>query len=295
MSPHDRWFDGIARDLIGHAARKAPPALSERLGEEWLADLAARSGSFSQLRFALGCCWATTVIAHEFGAPVRAATTTAAVNNASVVHHAGSGPSFSRRTTVVLLIVGLHVLAICLLTTAIVAPKVPKANPPPRIDVSFLPRPPSSIPPLPSDPKFTQIRPDIPPPQWMPEVTADPQITVQSPVTEMQPTAAGTLTPQTVNRVSGGPGAGFPNTEDFYPQASRRLGETGITTVNVCVDGSGRLLGKPTIDHSSGSATLDEGALRLAKAGAGHYRATTEDGHPVSACYPFRVRFKLRD
>jgi TonB family protein len=97
-----------------------------------------------------------------------------------------------------------------------------------------------------------------------------------------------------VNRVLGGPGAGFPNTDDFYPEASRRLGEKGITTVGVCVDGAGRLVGKPTVEQSSGSVRLDEGAVRLAKAGSGHYRATTEDGHPVSACYPLRVRFQLR-
>lgn len=40
---------------------------------------------------------------------------------------------------------------------------------------------------------------------------------------------------------------------------------------------------------------LDEGALRLAKAGPGHYGATTEGGRPVNSCYPFRIRFDLRN
>jgi hypothetical protein len=59
----------IARGLIRSAARRAPEPFSERLGEEWLADLAAQRGSISRLRFAFGCCWAARVIAHEHAAP----------------------------------------------------------------------------------------------------------------------------------------------------------------------------------------------------------------------------------
>jgi TonB family protein len=294
MNPHDRWFDGLARNLIRHAARRAPPALTERLGEEWLSDLTGRSGAFSQLRFALGCCWATTVIAREFGAPVRAAAA-ASGSKTAVVDHADPGWSLSRRTTVILLIVGLHVLVICVLATAIEAHKVPKATPPPpRIEVRVLPRPEPPIPPVPSDPKLTQIRPEVPTPPWKLQAPSDP-VPVGEPVTGGQPTPAGTSTPKPVNRVLGGPGAGFPNADDFYPQASIRLREMGIATVSVCVDGAGRLTGTPSIGQSSGSARLDEAALRLARAGSGHYRATTEDGRPVSACYPFNVRFRLRD
>jgi biopolymer transport protein ExbD len=78
MNQHDQWFDGMARSLIRYAAYQAPPALMERLKEEWLADLTSRSGALSQLRFAFGCCWATTVITHEFRAPARAVVAAAA-------------------------------------------------------------------------------------------------------------------------------------------------------------------------------------------------------------------------
>jgi hypothetical protein len=36
-------------------------------------------------------------------------------------------------------------------------------------------------------------------------------------------------------------------------------------------------------------------ALKLAKAGSGHYLATTEDGRPVNSCYPFRIRFQIKN
>ena len=59
----------FARKLIRSAARLAPEPLSERLTEEWLADLTAQEGSLSRLRFALGCVWAARVIAQEHSAP----------------------------------------------------------------------------------------------------------------------------------------------------------------------------------------------------------------------------------
>jgi hypothetical protein len=58
-------FLSLAARLIRHAARGAPPALAERLEEEWLAALAAQPSTFAGLSFALGCCWATCVIARD--------------------------------------------------------------------------------------------------------------------------------------------------------------------------------------------------------------------------------------
>jgi protein TonB len=294
MNPHERWFDGVARNLIRHAARRTPPALAERLEEEWLADLAARAGAWSQLRFALGCSWATTVIAHEFAAPMRAAAATAG-GKSTVVHDPGMGPAFSRRTTVILLIIGLHVLVIVGLATAIVGPKVLRADPP-RIVGSVLPSPPPHAPPMPVDPTLKSPPIVDPPVPEAPRVPAEPTRAIQGDAGDRLPVPpAGPPLPRPVSRVAGGPGAGFPDADDFYPQASIRQREAGVATVGVCVDGAGRLIGRPSIDLSSGIARLDEAALKLAQAGSGHYRATTEDGRPVSACYPFRVRFRLRD
>ena len=66
-------------------------------------------------------------------------------------------------------------------------------------------------------------------------------------------------------------------------------------TFGLCIAGSGRLTSDPAIAQSSGSPRLDAGALALAKAGSGHYRPTTEDGRPVSSCFPLRIRFELRN
>ena len=293
MNQSDTWFDGVARNLIRHAARKTPPALAERLGEEWLADLGARSGAWSQLRFALGCCWATTVIASEFGTPVGAAAA-AATNKTTVVQHAVSAPWFSHRGTVIAGVVGLHVLVVCVLATAIEAPNIFKVSPP-HTDVSFLPKPADPVPPTPADPTHLKFSLDPPPPLG-PTMPTEQPLAPADQISALQPAgSAGSALPKPVNRVLGGPGAGFPNPDDFYPEGAIRLREKGLAMVNVCVDGSGQLIARPTIDQSSGSARLDGAALKLARAGSGHYRPTTEDGRAVSACYPLRVRFQFKE
>src|SRR6202163_3835217 len=101
--------------------------------------------------------------------------------------------------------------------------------------------------------------------------------------------------PRIVKQVQGGPGAGFPNPDDFYPDLARRMEEQGIATVRVCVDAKGRLTSDPATLQGTGSPRLDEGALKLARAGSGHYRPTTEDGEPVNSCYPFHIRFQLKN
>ena len=98
--------------LIRYAARTAPAALSERLEEEWLADLAAHRGALSQLRFAMGCCWATRVIAHEHLVSALAVARSSA-GNAAIVSLGHSDWSFpSRRTGVLLLIIVVHAILI---------------------------------------------------------------------------------------------------------------------------------------------------------------------------------------
>jgi TonB family protein len=287
----ERWGDAVAHGLICRAARQAPAALAPRLEEEWLADLAVQRGKLARLRFALGCCWATVVIARELAAPVRAAATPAG-HKAAVAYRDPGPPFLSRRTLIFVLIIGLHALVIYGFATRVVHTAL--ASIPGRIDVVFLPRPTPRIPPPPKiAPTFAHFTPQIDPPPWS-EVALQPPVTPPlNPLLPSEPSVP--LPARPVSRVIGGPGAGFPNTDDFYPAAARRLGESGMTTVGVCVDGTGRLTGKPTIAATSGSPRLDEGALGLARAGSGHYRPTTENGSPVSACYAFRVRFELRD
>jgi hypothetical protein len=291
------WMDKAAGCLVHHAARRTPEPLSARLEEEWLADLAERRSGFSQLRLGIGCYWATYTIARE----QRVATVALARSQLAHTNVAGfkteNATLFSRRTVTFLLVASLH--AAVLLGLAVgVNSKFIKLNPPKfvvdRIDKAL---PPPIDLPTPPKPDWNTTR--IIPPQLR-EVHVQPDSPPPGDAKEAPPDAQGGTGPSlppavTINRVQGGPGIGFPSAHDFYPPSAIRREEQGIATVSACVDTGGRLTSDPKIIQSTGSQRLDEGALILAIAGSGHYRATTENGKPVNSCYAFRIRFDLKN
>jgi TonB family protein len=286
---------GLAGWLVQHAARSAPPELAERLEEEWLADLATRPGTLARLRLAVGCCWATRVIAHEH-CVVRVPAAVTATGSKIMTAYARSDVSyFSGRTVSFFLIVCLHVAIIYVFAAGLARPLLTKLIPP--MDVVTMPDAPPRKPP-----------PDLQPPQLSNRFVIDtsfqpPPVVVDPPPVVTDVPSAMAITPpslhvpaastKVVNRVGGGPGKGFPNTDDYYPANALRLGQEGTATVRTCVDEKGRLTAMPTLSQSSGTTSLDEGALKLAKAGSGHYRPTTEDGQPMSSCYEFRIGFHV--
>jgi TonB family protein len=282
---------GLAHWLIEHAARRAPLPLSQRLEEEWLADLAARDGRLSRLGFGLGCCWAATVIVHEHCSTSAAAAAGSARGQKTLTSHARhDAPVLSPRTVALLFIACVHTALIYALVIGVRSTAIEVIRP---MFGELLPAPrPPGPPPRPPEPTLVPA----------PVVEVQPgkfHIDIPSEPVRVEGTGAPThvtVTPvRPVNRIPGGPGKGFPDTTDYYPPAARRLAETGAAAVKVCVDAEGRLTTHPTIARSSGSVRLDDGALKLAQAGSGHYRPTTEEGRPVDSCYVFRVRFELRD
>jgi TonB family protein len=282
----------LAHWLIQCAAHKGPPSLEDRLEEEWLADLASQRRGLSQLRFAIGCCWATRVIAHEHLVQ-GLSTARSAMGSGMVSALADSDPShFSRRMTIFLFIVGLHVIVIYAFAIGLGHTLIHALPEPMKMTVLSPPITHDSPPPVPNPNLGVAklVPPRIQQTFQFPDETTTDTGSNSEPLPDPPATA---FPPNGVNRVLGGPGAGFPNTGDYYPQTSRRLGETGVTTVRVCVDGDGRLSADPVVAQSSGSPRLDSGAVALAKAGSGHYRSTTENGRPVPYCYPFRIRFEF--
>ena len=291
------WMDGAAGRLVHFAARRTPETLSQRLEEEWLADLAERRPGFSRLRLGFGCCWATYHIEREHRVAAIAAAGSRVARSNVAAFRAENSKLFSRRTVTFLLVASLHA-AVLLALAAGVNSKLIKLTPTrfevhpidralPRVDLPPVVKPDLNtirIDPLKPVDNLT-FEPDPPPPSGDGrEIPRDAQ------------GGTGSLppTPVSIYRVQGGPGIGFPSAHDFYPAGAILRGEQGIATVNACVDGNGRLTSNPTILQSTGSSRLDKGALTLAIAGSGHYRATTENGKPVNSCYAFRIRFDLK-
>jgi TonB family protein len=285
---------GFAHWLIRRAARSAPEALSGRLEEEWLADLRARPSGWSRARLAIGCCWATKVIALEHAGATAALAGQGAGAKVSIPILHGDFRPLSRRSATLALVVGLHIALFYGLMTGLHL-NIRKMLASPLQNLSLpQPHPDSSPPPIPP-PRLTHSRVDPGVPVFPPTQAPDENSHLLREPSGDPPPSRPETPPHPVNRVQGGPGIGFPNPDDFYPSAAKRLEEQGLVIVRVCVDANGRLTADPTAVQSSGSARLDAGALQLAKAGSGHYRASTEDGRPVNACYPFRVRFQLRN
>jgi hypothetical protein len=126
-----RRRDNLARALIQEAACNAPSPLSGRLEEEWLADLREQRGTASRLRFAIGCYWASRVIAHEYLAP-----SLAAAERGTATGFARYDSSFfSSRMRAILLTVGGHVAVFSALASR--WQRTPKLHPSP-MEIQFV-------------------------------------------------------------------------------------------------------------------------------------------------------------
>ena len=207
-------------------------------------------------------------------------------------------PLFTRRSAILGAIVGLHVFIAWALATGLARRAVELVAPPLKTEIIDEVPKRDEPPPLPPPPQMERPPVEVPPPDVDIPLPAEPQPTAIADVTDKPvlttPPPPSVPPPKPVNRQGGAPGKGFPSTEDYYPPASKRFSEEGNVTVHVCVGPNGKLTADPTVVQTSGSSRLDEGAIKLAKAGSGHYQPTTEDGQPITACFPFRIRFALR-
>jgi TonB family protein len=202
---------------------------------------------------------------------------------------------FSARSGTIFLVAGLHAALFYGLITTLSHTRVP-VTPADLQNQVVKPVSPEKLPPplLPAIKMLSVPKLLVEPPQKL--VIEKDEVTTR--VIDKSPDPVPTSPPEppahVVRQVAGGPGAGFPATADFYPSQSIRMDEEGMSVVRVCVDPKGKLTSNPTTAGTNGIARLDEAALQLARAGSGHYRATTEDGRPVSSCYPVGIRFQLK-
>ncbi len=203
---------------------------------------------------------------------------------------------FTRRTIVLFAIIGLHIFIAWALASGLARRAIELVAPPIQTAVIDEVKQ-QDTPPPPPPPQMERPPVEVPPPDVNIEVPVEPQSTAirdvtNEPVNRPPPPPAPTHTPV---RTPGGPGKNFPSTDDYYPSASARLGESGTATVHVCTDTKGKLTEEPTISETSGTPRLDDGALKLAKAASGRYKPATEDGNPINACFSFRIKFQLRN
>jgi len=205
--------------------------------------------------------------------------------------HAQDAAFLSRRAIVLVVIIVLHVLLAYGLATGLARKAIELIAPPIQSDIIEEVQQ-HDLPPPPPPPEFERPPVEVPPPDINIDipVEAAPSTAIRdvsdTPVAKPAP-------PHASNKVPPSAGKNFPNSADYYPAASMRLGEEGSAVVHACVAPGGKLSEEPTIAKTSGSSRLDEGALKLAK--AGHYNPGMEDGKPVTACMNLAIKFQLKN
>ncbi|MEP7312093.1 MAG: energy transducer TonB [Pseudomonadota bacterium] len=153
-----------------------------------------------------------------------------------------------------------------------------------------------NAPPPPPPPEMERPPVEIPPPvvDINIPVEAATNTALTNTTTERRPPPPAPVVAVAIPRVKAklNPRASQPDSEEYYPPSSKRLGEQGNTVVKSCIGENGRLA-EATVETSSGVARLDEAAVKFAR--ALRYVAATENGKPVADCFSFRVRFQLKD
>jgi protein TonB len=199
----------------------------------------------------------------------------------------------TRRGAVLVGIIGLHVFVIWALASGLARRAMELVAPPITADiVEDIKK--QDLPPPPPPPELERPPVEVPPPDVTIEMPVETTSTAIVDVTD-KPRVSPPPTPRpSVPGTPLGQGRGFPNSEDYYPSGARRLGQEGIATVAVCVGADGKLSKEPNLEKSSGTASLDEAALKLVHAASGHFKPATVEGKPIEACGKLPIRFTLK-
>ena len=201
---------------------------------------------------------------------------------------------FSRRALVFAVIVGVHILLAYAFATGLAQSVVEIIAPPIKTEIIEEVKQ-QDTPPPPPPPEFERPPVEVPPPEVAIDIPQDTaQSTAITDVTDRPVPMAPPPPPPPKNvKKASIDSKRFPPSEEYYPAASKRLGEEGSPTVKVCIGPQGKLSEEPTIATTSGNARLDEAAIKYAK--AGRYVAGSVDGAPTTDCLVFRVKFELKN
>jgi periplasmic protein TonB len=200
---------------------------------------------------------------------------------------------FTRRSAVLAAIIALHVFILWALATGLARRAIEVLAPPIQTDIVQEEKN-KAEPPPPPPPELRKEVVEVPPPDIniaMPEV--GPSTTAITARVAEAPHAAPVKAAVAATAI--GLGKGFPNVDDYYPDASRRLGEEGLTVVDICVGADGKLTEPPKVGKTSGHDRLDQAAVKVAQVGSGRFKPATEEGKPVTKCTQLPIRFKLHN
>jgi protein TonB len=199
-----------------------------------------------------------------------------------------------RRGVALLVVILLHVVVGYAFYSGLASRLVQTIIPP--VEIAQIDKPKDVDKPPPPPPKLEEIKPYVPPPEFV-DIQAAPEPTnaiavvtqqvqaAPAPVAQAAPPA-----PKASTSIKMDPKHPLKIGEEYYPDASKRANEEGRCTVQVTVAADGRITAE-TIQTSSGFPRLDEACLK----GVHGQRviAATEDGKPVEKTVSIPIVWKL--
>ena len=172
---------------------------------------------------------------------------------------------FTRRGVVVAAILALHVFIAWALATGLARRAIEVIAPPIQTVIETETHK-EAPPPPPPPPTFERPPVEIPPTDTVVEVPVAVATTAITNTTT-QHVAAAPAPHVGVHKGAGIDSKHPVDSEQYYPPASRRNNEEGVTQVHVCIGSNGKITGDPTVEKGSGFPRLDEGAVKLCEGG----------------------------
>jgi protein TonB len=164
----------------------------------------------------------------------------------------------------------------------------------PPVEVAQIDKPKEVDKPPPPPPKLEDVKPFVPPPEFVDIQAAPVETTAITQTTQVQQPVVVAPAPAPVQHTQTGakmdPKHPFKIGEEYYPDASKRAGEEGRCIVLAHVAANGDIK-SAQIQQSSGFPRLDDACLKGVKG----QRAMpgTVDGKPVEGDFSFAIVWKL--
>jgi periplasmic protein TonB len=198
-----------------------------------------------------------------------------------------SGP----RGAALIAVIILHIGIVWAFYTGLAGKLVQKIIPP--VEIAQIDKPKDVDKPPPPPPKLEEVKPFVPPPEFV-DIQAAPQqtnaITETTQVQRAAPPVAAPVVQHQHTPIAQDPKHPLKIGEEYYPDASKRAGEEGRCIVTITVAADGRITAA-AIQTSSGFPRLDEACLKAVK--DQRVKPATEDGKPVELTIGLPIVWKL--
>jgi periplasmic protein TonB len=196
-----------------------------------------------------------------------------------------------RRGAAFIAVILLHVVIVWGFYSGLAGQLVQKIIPP--VEIAQIEKPKDVDKPPPPPPKLEEIKPYVPPPEFVNIQAPQQETTAISVVTQDRapPPAAPVAAPvRQISPPKYDSKHPFHIGEEYYPDASKRAGEEGSCVLSMKVSASGQIL-DATVQSSTGFPRLDEACLKGVK--GQRMTPAMEDGKGVEGTFPFKITWKL--